>query len=138
MKKSIFALALLFVTTMTALAQQPSIPDPMVEPAYRKITMEEAKQMMEAAEPFILLDVRTEEEFKKQHIEGAHLIPLNALAERADAELPDKEAIILVYCQSGGRSANAAHALFEMGYTNVHDFGGIIDWPYETVSGEPE
>jgi len=102
---------------------------------YRRITAEDARRMMEEAEDFILLDVRTEEEYKQQRIDGAVLIPDYEIADRAEAELPDKSALILIYCRSGRRSADSARELIGMGYTNVYDFGGIIDWPYETVSG---
>ena len=100
---------------------------------YQKITPKQAKQMMDDGGTFILLDVRTEEEFKTNRIEGAVLIPNNEIKKRASAELPDKNARILVYCRSGRRSVQAAHDLINMGYTNVFDIGGIIDWPYKSV-----
>ena len=101
---------------------------------YRKISAEQAMGMMEAGEPYILLDTLTEEEFREQRINGAVLIPESEIGLRAAAELPDKKALILVYCRSGRRSAIAAHELVSMGYVNVYDFGGIMDWPYGTVS----
>ena len=91
--------------------------------------------MMESVDDFILLDVRTEEEFRENRIGGAILIPDYEISARAGLELPDKDAVILIYCRSGRRSENAARELADMGYTNVYDFGGIIDWPYETASG---
>lgn len=111
---------------------EPSVPQSMAQ-AYKTISPDQAKEIMMGQEPFILLDVRTEEEFKAQHIEGAVLIPDYELAERAAAELPDKDALILIYCRSGRRSASAAKTLAEMGYTNINDMGGITSWPYETV-----
>ena len=93
--------------------------------------------MMNESKPYILLDVRTDEEFKEKRIDGAILIPNYEIKERAIAELPDKSILILIYCRSGRRSADAAKALIDMGYTNVYDFGGINDWPYDTVSGYP-
>lgn len=102
---------------------------------YKKITPAEARIMMESAEPFVLLDVRTEEEMRERHIPGAILIPYTELKERAAAELPDKEALILLYCRSGRRSAIAAKELLRQGYTRVYDFGGINDWPYAVVTG---
>lgn len=102
---------------------------------YRKITAEEAKEIMDSGEDYILLDVRTAEEFAESHIDGAILIPDNELGARAESELSDKNATILIYCRSGNRSASAAKELIRMGYVNVYDFGGIMDWPYETVSG---
>ena len=109
------------------------------EPAqavYQKITGEQAKIMMEENEHYILLDVRTDDEFKAQRIDGAILIPDYEIEYRADIDLPDKDALILIYCRTGRRSANVAHELLEMGYTQVYDFGGITtDWEYDTVSG---
>jgi rhodanese-related sulfurtransferase len=101
---------------------------------YLKITAEEAKSIMDDGSPFILLDVRTPEEFAAGHIEGALLIPDNEIASRAAAELPDKDARILLYCRTGIRAAGAANALISMGYTGVYDMGGIVDWPYGTVT----
>jgi len=102
---------------------------------YHKISASEAKSMMEKGDPFILVDVRTPTEYQQQRIEGAVLIPYDEIASRAASELPDKSALILVYCKSGNRSSTAAHTLVGMGYTNVYDMGGIQDWPYDTVSG---
>ena len=103
--------------------------------AYQKLTAAEAREMMAQSADYVLLDVRSEGEYKEKRIEGAALIPVNELASRAETELPDKGQLILVYCRSGGRSERAARALVALGYTNVYDFGGINDWPYETVSG---
>jgi len=108
--------------------------EPAPQAEYRKIDAVQAKEMMAAGEPYVLLDTRTDEEFSEMRIEGALLIPEYEIKERAEAELPDKQALILVYCRSGRRSAIAAYALVDMGYVNVYDFGGIIDWPYDTVS----
>ena len=102
-------------------------------PEYRKISAEEAHEMMSTLKDFILLDVRTESEYSQKHISGAKPIPYDEINERAQAELPDKKAVILVYCASGGRSGIAAKELAAMGYVNVYDFGGIGGWPYETV-----
>ena len=103
------------------------------DPVYTKISAEQAKNMMDEENPFILLDVRTEAEYNEKHIGGAVLIPDTEIKSRAESELPDKDAIILVYCRSGRRSASAANELVSMGYSNVYNFGGILDWPYETV-----
>jgi len=101
--------------------------------AYNKISAEQAKKMMAESKDFILLDVRTDSEFKEKRIAGAILIPDNEIKNRAEKELPDKNKLILMYCRSGRRSAGAAKILVSLGYTNVYDFGGINDWPYETV-----
>jgi len=100
---------------------------------YQRITAEQAKAKMDTGEQYVLLDVRTEEEFNESRIDGAILIPFDEIMDRAESELPDKNVLILVYCRSGRRSANAANELVAMGYTNVYDFGGIIDWPYDTA-----
>ena len=95
------------------------------------ITAEEAKQIMDTEEGYIILDVRTQEEYDEGHIPGAILIPYTQIAEKAEEVLTDKDQLILVYCRSGRRSKIAAEALVELGYTNIKEFGGIIDWPYE-------
>jgi rhodanese-related sulfurtransferase len=100
---------------------------------YRKISAEEARKMMSELPDHVLLDVRTDAEYREKRIAGAILIPDYAIQGRAEKELPEKNKVILVYCRSGGRSANAARALASMGYVNVYDFGGIIQWPYETI-----
>jgi len=100
---------------------------------YEKITAEEAKRIMDSGKPFVLLDVRNENEYKTQRIDGAILIPHDKIKEEATEKLPNKDETILVYCRSGRRSAIAANELINMGYKNVYDFGGIIDWTYETI-----
>ena len=100
---------------------------------YEMITQEEAKALMDSEENYVILDVRTEEEFAEKRIAGAILIPYDEIEARAEGELTDKAQLILVYCRSGRRSKIAAEALVALGYTNVKEFGGIIDWPYETV-----
>ena len=98
---------------------------------YRKISAEEAHKMMSESKDFILLDVRTEAEYREIHIPGALLIPDYEIKARAEKELPDKNRVIFIYCRSGRRSANAARELANLGYTNVYDFGGISGWLYE-------
>ena len=100
---------------------------------YEQITPMEAKEIMDTEKNYIILDVRTEEEFAQGHIEGAMMIPDDEIMEKAEGILTDKSQQILVYCRSGRRSKNAASQLVELGYTNVKEFGGIIDWPYETT-----
>ena len=95
------------------------------------ITAEEAKQIMDSEEGYIILDVRTQEEYNQGHIPGAIVIPHTEITVRAEAELKDKDQLILVYCRSGRRSKLAAEDLVKLGYTNIKEFGGIIDWPYE-------
>lgn len=100
---------------------------------YEQITAEQAKTIMDTEKDYVIIDARTEEEFAEGHIENAILIPEYEIANRAEGELPDKEQLILVYCRSGRRSKIASEELVKLGYTNVKEFGGIIDWPYETV-----
>ncbi|MCR1950126.1 rhodanese-like domain-containing protein [Clostridium sp. DSM 100503] len=97
-----------------------------------KIDAEEAKNEMGKNE-VIILDVRSEEEYNTGHIENSILIPIDKLEEEAENILNDKSKKILVYCRSGNRSKKASNILLEKGYTNVYDFGGIKDWPYEIV-----
>ena len=100
---------------------------------YEQITPQEAKALMDTETDYIIIDARTEEEFAQGHIANAILIPEYEVAERAEKELPNKNQLVLVYCRSGRRSKIAAEELVKLGYTNVKEFGGIIDWPYETT-----
>ena len=95
------------------------------------ITAEEAKQIMDSETGYIILDVRTQEEYDQGHIPGAIVISHEEIADRAEEVLTDKDQLILVYCRSGRRSKLAAQILAELGYTNIKEFGGILDWPYE-------
>ena len=101
---------------------------------YEQISAKEAKEIMDAEKDYIIIDARTEEEFAEGHIENAILIPEYEIAERAEKELLDKDALILVYCRSGRRSKIASEELVKLSYINVKEFGGIIDWPYEIVN----
>ena len=100
---------------------------------YEQITAEQAKTIMDTEKDYVIIDARTEEEFAEGHIENAILIPEYEIKDRAEKELPDKEQLILVYCRSGRRSKIASEELVKLGYTNVKEFGGIIDWPYDIV-----
>lgn len=101
---------------------------------YLNISAQEAKKIMDGETGYVILDVRTEEEFAEGHIPGAILIPDYEIESKAEQILTDKNQLILVYCRSGRRSKIASEALVSLGYTNIREFGGIIDWPYETVS----
>ena len=100
---------------------------------YQQITQEEAKKIMDSGAPHIVLDVREQDEFDEGHIPNAILIPYTEIDAKAEGILTDKDAQILVYCRSGRRSKIAAESLANLGYTNVKEFGGIIDWKYEIV-----
>ena len=104
-----------------------------MENTYQQITAQEAKTIMDTEKDYIIIDARTDEEFAEGHIADAILIPEYEIAARAEKELPDKDVLILVYCRSGRRSKIASEELVKLGYANVKEFGGIIDWPYEVV-----
>ena len=105
------------------------------EASYRQVSTDEAIAMMEEENDYIILDVRTPEEFAEKHIPHAINIPNETIGTEEIPELPDKEQLILVYCRSGNRSKQASEKLVRLGYTNIVEFGGINDWPGETVSG---
>ena len=126
MKKLVFLL--LAAMMLTACGQDKENDQRVV---YVNITAEEAKQIMDSEEGYIILDVRTQEEYDQGHIPGAIVISHEEIEEKAEQVLTDKDQLILVYCRSGRRSKLAAEALVELGYTNIKEFGGIIDWPYE-------
>ena len=100
------------------------------EAVYVNITAQQAKEIMDTQEGYIILDTRTQEEYDEGHIPGAILIPYDEITEKAEGILTDKDQLILVYCRSGRRSKIAAADLVKLGYTNIKEFGGIIDWPY--------
>lgn len=104
--------------------------------SYRQISMEQAVRMMERETDYVILDVRTPEEFAAGHIPNAINIPNETIGASEISALPDKDQLILVYCRSGRRSKEAAQKLVSLGYTNIVEFGGILDWTGETVSGE--
>ena len=106
------------------------------EKTYRQITMEEAVTMMEEETEYIILDVRTAEEYSEKHIPGAINIANEAIGTEDIPELPDKDQLSLVYCRSGNRSKQASEKLVKLGYTNIVEIGGINSWSGETVTGD--
>ena len=104
------------------------------EASYQQISMDEAIAIMESESDYMILDVRTPEEFAEKHIPDAINIPNETIGTEDIPELPDKDQLILVYCRSGNRSKQASDKLVGLGYTNIVEFGGINDWPGETVS----
>ena len=102
------------------------------EAKYMNITAQEAKEIMDTQEGYVILDTRTQEEYDQGHIPGAVLLPYDEVLQKAETILTDKNQLILVYCRSGRRSKLASEDLVKLGYTNIKEFGGIIDWPYET------
>jgi len=137
MKKILSFLTLAFsILTLSACAAPAAAatPTPTATPAvYKKISAADAKARMDSGDEIIILDVRTKEEYDAGHIKGAILVPNETIIDEQPDLLPDLDAEILVYCRSGNRSAQAANKLLAIGYTNVVDFGGIIDWPYDVV-----
>lgn len=121
-----FLLLLLFLAGCTTSNEQ--------ENSYRQISMDEAVTMMEEESGYIILDVRTPEEFRERHIPNAINIPNETIGSEDIQELPDKDQLILVYCRSGNRSKQASGKLAELGYTNIVEIGGINDWTGDTVS----
>ena len=104
--------------------------------SYTQIDQETAKLMMDLEDGHVIVDVRRQDEFDSGHIPGAICIPNEDIIDSMPPELPDLDQIILIYCRSGRRSKEAAQKLFDMGYTNVFEFGGIIDWTGEVVTEE--
>ena len=124
---SVLCLSILFVGCTDTEQEEP------VMISYEQISQEQAKALMDSESGYVILDVRTEDEFAEGHIAGAMLIPDYAIKEKSESLLPDKNQLILVYCRSGRRSKLAAEELVALGYTNVKEFGGIIDWNYGIV-----
>ena len=129
-KNLLILFLVLIITTLSAC----SFKNDSAASDYSTITAKEAKDMMDKDSTITIIDVRTEEEFNTGHIDGAILIPDTDILEKAEETLTDKSATILVYCRSGRRSALAAADFVEHGYSNVYDFGGIIDWNYDIVT----
>ena len=142
MKKALYIISVLLCILLTACGNDSSIgiiggadgPTSIIvteKVMYKQITAEDAKKIMDSGEEHIILDTREQDEFDEGHIPGAILIPYTEIENKAEEMLPDKDKLILVYCRSGRRSKIAAESLAKLGYTNVKEFGGIIDWQYE-------
>ena len=101
---------------------------------YRQITMDEAVDMMAQETGYIILDVRRPDEFAAGHIPNAINVPNESIGTSDIPELPDKDQLIMVYCRSGRRSKEASEKLVKLGYTNIVEFGGILDWKGEIVT----
>ena len=131
-KKVRLILLTAFVLLLTACSSGGQIMDgeDMVR-SYTQISQDQAKEMIEKEDGHIIVDVRRVDEFETGHIPGAVCIPNESIGTEQPEELPDLDQVILVYCRSGNRSKQAAQKLFDMGYTNVYEFGGIIDWTGE-------
>ena len=103
-------------------------------PTYRQVSSDEAAAMMASESDYLILDVRTREEYEQGHIPGAVCVPNESIGSGELSALPRKDQLILVYCRSGNRSKQAAQKLADAGYTNIVEFGGILSWTGETVS----
>ena len=140
MSKKIILLALAIITVATVFAgctqktntEQTEATQVNIG-TYYQIPQDEAKRIMDEESDYIIVDAREQSEYDEGHIKGAIVIPYTEIEQKAEEMLPDKEQLILVYCRSGRRSKIAAQSLANMGYTNVKEFGGIIDWQYEIV-----
>ena len=104
--------------------------------SFNRISQEDAKEMMEMEDGHIIVDVRRQDEYRKGHIPGAVLIPNESISVAPPEQLPDKDQVILIYCRTGARSKQAAQKLADMGYTNLYEFGGIMNWTGPVVKGE--
>lgn len=137
MSKKIILLALAIITVATVFAgctqktgnEQTEATQVNIG-TYYQIPQDEAKRIMDEESNYIIVDAREQSEYDEGHIKGAIVIPYTEIEQKAEEMLPDKEQLILVYCRSGRRSKIAAQSLANMGYTNVKEFGGIIDWQY--------
>ena len=135
------ALLAVFLLTGCTKAEGPFYPldgDGMERLPYQKIDQEQAKRMMEAEDGHVIVDVRRQDEYDAGHIPGAICIPNEIIDTEPPEALPDRGQIILIYCRSGNRSKQAAEKLGKMGYYNVYEFGGIIDWTEDVVTTEAE
>lgn len=127
MKKGMILLVLIMALSGCGAAPQES------SAGYQQITAEEAKEMIDTLDDEIILDVREQEEYDTKHIPDAILLPVGMIDEdTAEGVIPEKDSVVLVYCRSGNRSKTASNKLVQLGYTQVYEFGGINDWPYET------
>lgn len=130
----VILLCAVFLLTLCACGQQNPTATESAQPAYRQVSSEEGAALMKSESNYIILDVRRQDEFAAGHIPGAICVPNETIGTAEIPELPDKAQLILVYCRSGRRSKEAAQKLADLGYTNIVEFGGIIDWTGEVVT----
>ena len=133
LKVLFIALALGIIATACGAADKGEVNEVRIKEdiTYKQISAEKAMEFMETEKEYIILDVRTQEEYDEKHIPGAVLVPNESIGESEIEELPDKDQMILVYCRSGNRSKQASEKLAKLGYTNVYEFGGINNWTGE-------
>ena len=133
--KKLLILCMTFICILSGCGKTDSVQNTEQKTGYKQVSMEEGLELMEADSDYILLDVRRDDEFEEGHIPGAINIPNESIETEEIVELPDKEQTIYVYCRSGNRSKQASQKLVDLGYTNVIEFGGIIDYSGETTKG---
>ena len=133
--KKLLILCMTFICILSGCGNADSVQNTEQKSGYKQVSMEEGLELMEADSDYILLDVRRDDEFEEGHIPGAINIPNESIGTEEIAELPDKNQTIYVYCRSGNRSKQASQKLVELGYTNVVEFGGIIDYSGEIEKG---
>ena len=132
MKRRNFAALVLFLLVAVVLVGCADRKEKTETASYQQITAEEAKSMMEEQPDAVVLDVREQDEYDAGHIPGAVLLPAGTINEETAASaIPEKDTVVLVYCRSGNRSKTASQALADLGYTQIYEFGGIKNWPYE-------
>lgn len=136
MKKKIWMMGVMLLSAfyLYGCAKQAESQESPEKAGYQKITPEEAKEMMDTQDDLVVVDVRRQDEYDEKHIGNAVLIPLDTITDEQPEQLPDLDQPILVYCRTGVRSKASAEKLVDIGYTAVYDIGGIVDWPYDTVS----
>ena len=133
--KKLLILCMTFICILSGCGNADSVQNTEQKSGYKQVSMEEGLELMEADSDYILLDVRRDDEFEEGHIPGAINIPNDSIGTEEIAELPDKNQTIYVYCRSGNRSKQASQKLVDLGYTDVIEFGGIIDYSGEIEKG---
>lgn len=133
--KKLLILCMTFICILSGCGNADSVQNTEQKSGYKQVSMEEGLELMEADSDYILLDVRRDDEFEEGHIPGAINIPNESIGTEEIAELPDKNQTIYVYCRSGNRSKQASQKLVDLWYTDVIEFGGIIDYSGEIEKG---
>lgn len=138
-RATLFICLVLALALLTACVEEPATPNEAVPgstgTAYQKITSADGKELLDNGAELILVDVRSAEEYETAHIPGALNVPNESINGTQPDALPELNKTVIVYCRTGVRSKQAADKLVGMGYTDVRDMGGIVDWPYDTISG---